>query len=62
MEPAMMTQPEAPITPRRGLRVRDQYGAWTLGQDSDGNWVADQGASSVLLLYPTDFARFGLAN
>ena len=45
----------------KGTKVRDEFGAWTLSHDEDGNWIAIQGATEVLLLDRADFARFGIA-
>jgi hypothetical protein len=43
-----------------GQKVYDSFGTWTLDRDEDGNWLARQGQTEILLLEPADFARFGL--
>jgi hypothetical protein len=43
-----------------GTKVRDEFGIWTICADDDGNLFARQGDTEVLLLDPSDFARFGL--
>lgn len=43
-----------------GSTVYDSFGAWTLEVDADGNWMAVQGASEVLILDRADMNRFGI--
>lgn len=40
--------------------VYDQFGAWTLELDADGNWLAVQGDTEVLILDRADMNRFGI--
>ena len=44
-----------------GTKVRDEFGVWVICADEDGNLSARQGTAEVLLLDPSDFARFGIA-
>lgn len=43
-----------------GMKVRDEFGAWTLRRDSDGIWSAVQRDCEILLLDRSDWRRFGL--
>jgi hypothetical protein len=43
-----------------GTKVRDEFGTWVIARDGD-TLVARQRNAEVLLLDPSDFARFGIA-
>lgn len=43
-----------------GTTVYDKFGAWTLGLDRDGNWVAVQGETEILIFDRADMDRFGI--
>ena len=40
--------------------VYDEFGAWALGLDEDGNCVAVQGCTEILILDHADMNRFGI--
>jgi hypothetical protein len=46
--------------PLIGTPVYDEFGTWLLDVDTDGNWVAVQGSTEVLILDRADMDRFGI--
>lgn len=44
----------------QGTTVYDRFGAWELDRDEDGNWIAIQGQTEVLIQDRADCDRFGI--